>query len=88
MTGYAFQTEQDRITTTIFPSCRQTIGEVILMRYVPGAPENFLGELDRNEPARDRFYALSQEEQQRIIHRAQSVKDVYEMRALVDSIRA
>ena len=88
MSGPAFQMEPDRITTTILPSCGQTIGEVILMRYVPGAPENFLGELDRNEPARDRFYALSQEEQQRIIHRAQSVRDVYEMRALVNSIRA
>ena len=58
------------------------------MRYVPGAPENFLGELDRNEPARDRFYALSQEEQQRIVEQAQSVRNVYEMRSLVDSIRA
>ena len=88
MSGPAFQMEPDRITTTILPSCGQTIGEVILMRYVPGAPENFLGELDRNEPARDRFYALSQEEQQRIIHQAQSVRDIYEMRALVNSIRA
>jgi len=59
-----------------------------MMKYVPGAPENFLGELDRNEPARDRFYALSREEQQRIIYQARSVRDVYEMRALVDSIRA
>jgi hypothetical protein len=59
-----------------------------MMRYVPGAPENFLAELDRNEPARDRSYALSQQEQQRIIEQARSVKDVYEMRALVNSIRA
>ena len=59
-----------------------------MMKYVPGAPENFLGELDRNEPARGRFYTLSREEQQRIIHQARSVRDVYEMRALVDSIRA
>ena len=57
------------------------------MRYVPGAPENFLAELDRNEPARDRFYALSHEEQQRIIRQAQSVKDVFEMRDLVSGIR-
>ncbi len=65
----------------------QAICEVIVMRYVPGAPENFLAELDRNEPARDRFYALSQQEQQRIIDQAQSVKDVYAMRELVSSIR-
>ena len=64
----------------------QAICEVIMMRYVPGAPENFLAELDRNEPARDRFYALSQQEQQCIINRAQSVKDVYAMRDLVNSI--
>lgn len=67
---------------------RQTIGEVILMRYVPNAPENFLAELDRNEPARDRFYTLSRQEQQHIIDQAQSVKDVFAMRSLVDSIRA
>lgn len=59
-----------------------------MMRYVPNASEDFLAELDRNEPARDRFYALSQEEQQRIIKQARSVKDVYEMRSLVESIRA
>lgn len=59
-----------------------------MMRYVPNAPENFLAELDRNEPARARFYALSHEEQQRFIAQAQSVKDVFEMRSLVDSIRA
>ncbi len=58
------------------------------MRYVPNASENFLAELDRNEPARDRFYALSHEEQQRIVEQAQSVRNVYEMRSLVDSIRA
>lgn len=58
------------------------------MRYVPNAPENFLAELDRNEPARERFYALSQEQQQRVIDQAQSVKDVFEMRSLVDSIRS
>ena len=58
------------------------------MRYVPNAPENFLAELDRNEPARDRFFALSQQEQQRFVKQAQSVKSVYEMRSLVDSIRA
>lgn len=58
------------------------------MRYVPNATEDFLAELDRNEPARDRFYALSHEEQQRIIEQAQSVKDVYAMRSLVDSIRS
>lgn len=58
------------------------------MMYVPNAPENFLAELDRNEPARNRFYALSHEEQQRFIDQALSVKDVYEMRSLVDSIRA
>ena len=58
-----------------------------MMRYVPNAPENFLAELDRNEPARERFYALSNEEQQRFIDQAQSVKDVFEMRSLVDSIR-
>ena len=58
------------------------------MRYVPNASENFLAELDRNEPARDRFYALSHEEQQHIVEQAQSVRNVYEMRSLVDSIRA
>ncbi len=47
-----------------------------------------MAELDRNTPARDRFYALSQQEQQRIITQACSVKDVYEMRALVKSIGA
>lgn len=62
--------------------------EVILMRYVPNASEDFLAELDRNEPARDRFYALSQQEQQRIIARARSVMSADEMRSLVDSIRA
>ena len=59
----------------------------MIMRYVPNASEDFLAELDRNEPARDRFYALSQQEQQRIIEQARSVKDVYEMRTLVNSIR-
>ena len=54
--------------------------EVMIMRYVPNASEDFL--------ARNRFYALSQQEQQRIIEQARSVKDVYEMRALVNSIRA
>jgi len=58
------------------------------MRYVPNAPEDFLAELDRNTPARNRFYALSEQEQQRIITQACSVKDVYEMRALVKSIGA
>ena len=62
--------------------------EVMIMRYVPSASEDFLAELDRHEPARNRFYALSQQEQQRIIEQARSVKDVYEMRALVNSIRA
>lgn len=57
------------------------------MRYIPDAPEDFLAELDRNQPARDRFYALSHEDQQRIIDQALSVKDVFEMRSLVDSIR-
>ena len=65
-----------------------TSREVMIMRYVPHASEDFLAELDRNEPARNRFYALSQQEQQRIIEQARSVKDVYEMRALVNSIRA
>ncbi len=65
-----------------------TIREVMIMRYVPNASEDFLAELDRNEPARNRFYALSRQEQQRIIEQARSVKDVYEMRALVNSIRA
>ena len=59
-----------------------------MMKYVPNASEDFLAELDRNEPARDRFYALSQQEQQRIIEQAHSVKDVNEMRALVNRIRA
>lgn len=58
------------------------------MRYVPNASEDFLAELDRNELARNRFYALNQQEQQRIIEQARSVKDVYEMRTLVNSIRA
>lgn len=58
------------------------------MRYIPGASEDFLAELDRNEPARNRFYALSHDEQQRIVDQALSVKDVFEMRSLVDSIRA
>lgn len=58
------------------------------MRYVPNASEDFLAELDRNEPARDRFYALSPQEQQRIIDQARSVRNVYEMRSLVDGIRA
>ena len=66
----------------------QTILEVIMMRYVPNASEDFLAELDRNEPARDRFYALSQQEQQRILEQAHSVRDVFELRALVDRIRA
>ena len=59
-----------------------------MMKYVPNASEDFLAELDRNEPARDRFYALSEQEQQRIIKQAHSVKDVNEMRALVNRIRA
>jgi len=59
-----------------------------MMKYVPNASEDFLAELDRNEPARDRFYALSQQEQQRIIEQAHSVKDVEEMRSLVNRIRA
>ncbi len=59
-----------------------------MMKYVPNASEDFLAELDRNEPARNRFYALSQQEQQRIIDQARSVKDVFEMRSLVDSIQA
>ncbi len=58
------------------------------MRYVPNASEDFLAELDRNEPARNRFYTLSQQEQQRIIAQARSVQNVYEMRSLVDRIRA
>lgn len=58
------------------------------MRYVPNASEDFLAELDRNEPDRNRFYTLSQREQQQIIEQTRSVKDVYEMRALVNSIRA
>ena len=58
------------------------------MRYVPNASEDFLAELDRNAPARDRFYALSQQEQQRIIVQARSVRDANEMRFLVNSIRA
>ena len=59
-----------------------------MMKYVPNASEDFLAELDRNEPAIDRFYALSQQEQQRIIEQAHSVKDVEEMRSLVNRIRA
>lgn len=58
------------------------------MRYIPGASEDFLAELDRNEPARNRFYALSRNEQQRIIDQAHAVRDADEMRSLVDSIRA
>jgi len=58
------------------------------MRYVPNASEDFLAELDRNEPERDRFYALSQQEQQKIIEQAHAVKNADEMRALVKSIRA
>ena len=58
------------------------------MKYVPNASEDFLAELDRNEPAKNRFYALNHEKQQRIIDQAHSVKDANEMRALVDSIRA
>lgn len=57
-----------------------------MMRYVPYASEDFLAELDRNRPARDRFYALSQEEQQRIIDQAELVRDASEMRSLVNSI--
>ena len=72
--------------------CKQICAIILtlpmIMRYVPNASEDFLAELDRNEPARNRFYALSQQEQQRIIEQARSVKDVYEMRALVNSIRA
>ena len=59
-----------------------------MMRYVPGASEDFLAELDRNEPARNRFYALSHEEQQRIIDQAHTASSADEMRSLVDSIRA
>lgn len=59
-----------------------------MMRYVPYASEDFLAELDRNTPARDRFYALSQEEQQRIIDQAELVRDASEMRSLVNSIQA
>ena len=59
-----------------------------MMRYVPYASEDFLAELDRNRPARDRFYALSQEEQQRIIKQAELVRDASEMRSLVNSIQA
>jgi hypothetical protein len=66
----------------------KTIPEVIRMRYVPNASEDFLAELDRNEPARDRFYTLSEAEQQRIIVQARSVRDANEMRFLVNSIRA
>lgn len=58
------------------------------MRYVPNDSEDFLAELDRNEPARDRFYALSQQEQQHIIARSRSVMSAEEMRSLVNSIRA
>ena len=61
--------------------------EVNRMRYIPNASEDFLAELDRNEQARDRFYSLSQQEQQRVIARARSVMSADEMRALVDSIR-
>lgn len=59
-----------------------------MMRYVPNASEDFLAELDRNEPARARFYALSQQEQQRIIERANAARSADEMRSLVESIRA
>ena len=59
-----------------------------MMRYFPGASEDFLSELDRNEPARNRFYALSHDEQQRILDQAHSVKDANEMRSLVNSLRA
>lgn len=58
------------------------------MKYVPNASEDFLAELDRNAPARDRFYTLSEAEQQRIIVQARSVRDAHEMRSLVNSIRA
>lgn len=58
------------------------------MRYVPNASEDFLAELDRNVLARDRFYTLSEAEQQRIIVQARSVRDANEMRSLVNSIRA
>lgn len=59
-----------------------------MMRYVPNASEDFLAELDRNEPARSRFYTLSRQEQQRIIEQAELVRDAAEMRSLVNSIRA
>ena len=59
-----------------------------MMRYIPNASEDFLAELDRNVLARDRFYALSWQEQQRIIEQAHSAKNVYELRSLIDSIRA
>ncbi len=59
-----------------------------MMRYTPNASEDFLAELDRNEPARNRFYALSQQEQQHIIARARAVMSADEMRSFVDSIRA
>lgn len=58
------------------------------MRYVPNASEDFLAELDRNAPARDRFYTLSEAEQQHIIARSRSVMSAEEMRSLVNSIRA
>lgn len=57
-----------------------------MMRDVPNAPEDFLAELERNKLARDRFHALSLREKQNIIAQAQSSKDIYEMRTLVDSI--
>lgn len=72
----------------IFSLRRQNTHEVITMRYTPNASEDFLAELDRNEPARNRFYALSQQEQQRIIARASSVMSADEMCSLVDSLRS
>ena len=62
--------------------------EVNRMRFIPNASEDFLAELDRNQPARKKFYALSQQEQQRIVARARSVMSADEMRSFVDSIRA
>lgn len=59
-----------------------------MMRYVPNASEDFLAELDRNAPARSRFYALSQQEQQNIIAQARSVMSADEMRSFVNSIQA
>lgn len=58
------------------------------MRFVPNASGDFLAELDRNEPAKERFYALSRQEQQRILEQANFVPSADEMRSFVDSIRS